>query len=547
MIRAPRRGVGPWGTPVRVVIVAFAAALAACSVGGASGADGGTGRRDVGAIRFVLPDGMSPEAGTPPPPSDAGVDSGFPFEGYRLDVQLVPQVGVHGVQRIAFGLPLPEGVVTDTEKVRVERDGIEIPSSRVVLARWLDGSIESVGIQIDREMDGASSVVVTLGIPSTAGPIRPIPIEDTMLDPKDEAVGPNVWVRLPPGWLLATRIAGPEVAERAVDGTLFDGWNYLCDYGRWGAAAPPASLAATYMYDRATVFYRGYVRHPDLPTYIEAYRVAARYRGLLYGHGAETRVVIPGAVDDPQMYYAQGLALTYLMTGDTRYRESAEDVADALAVLWPAAQRRPDVPGWTEQKAGLALLTWVWAMEVSDDRADVYRALADDAVDTWLAAQRPLRGGPSDEGCFPHLRPNDGGYYGCSPWQSALLAEALEAYATVRGGDRADRARSAIVKLGRMIANDSIAAWGPVDFVGIDGVHFDGMHDDERWGDTAYVVALAFAEDGRRDVGLYTTALDLVGSVRYRATASDVTSFDRQCRTAPATAWYLATWSPPRW
>jgi hypothetical protein len=43
---------------------------------------------------------------------------------------------------------------------------------------------------------------------------------------------------------------------------------------------------------------------------------------------------VPGKTGDAKYYYAQNIALHYLMTGDDRFREGAEDVAEAYAALW---------------------------------------------------------------------------------------------------------------------------------------------------------------------------------------------------------------------
>ncbi len=151
---------------------------------------------------------------------------------------------------------------------------------------------------------------------------------------------------------------------------------------------------------------------------------------------------MPGANDDLKYHYVQGLAMHYLLTGDDRFREAAEDVAARAASLWPSPGYAGGADFWTERHAGFGLLAYVWVAMVSDDEAATYVALADDAVTAYLDVQATYPAGYDDEDarCFAHHADAHGesyGYFGCSPWMSAILADAMHAYAELRGGANA--------------------------------------------------------------------------------------------------------------
>ena len=62
---------------------------------------------------------------------------------------------------------------------------------------------------------------------------------------------------------------------------------------------------------------------------------------------------------------------------------------------------------------------------------------------------------------------------------------------------------------------------------------------DEHWGEVAYVVAMAWHWGGRTDPSLRTAADQLVAGTKAHATSPHIRSFNWQCRSAPATPWYL--------
>jgi hypothetical protein len=184
-------------------------------------------------------------------------------------------------------------------------------------------------------------------------------------------------------------------------------------------------------------------------------------------------------------------------------------------------------------------------MIVSDDKADDFRALADEAVKAYIDVQGKYPAGYDDAAarCFAHSADAHGepyGYFGCSPWMSAILADGLDAYATERGGAEAAASRASIVKLGRILARDGRDANGkPFYWMGV-GVPQDEIDaDDEHWGESAYIIAMAYYHDGKADAKLKQAADELTTAFRANGIAPHMRSFNWQCRSAVATPWYL--------
>jgi hypothetical protein len=263
------------------------------------------------------------------------------------------------------------------------------------------------------------------------------------------------------------------------------------------------------------------------------------------GAGPALRIGVPEAADDLKYHYSQGLAIHYLLTGDDRFRESAEEVADRAAALWTSPAYEGGEDFWTERHAGFALLAYVWAGIVTDDRGADFAALADRAVDAYLAIPGRYPAGWRDAGAriFAHQAAAHGepyGTWGCSPWMSAILADALDAYASERDGARAAAARTAIVELGTLIAREARDPNGrPYYWLALGPAKDEPDDHDEHWGEAAYVVAMAWYWGGRKDASLRSAAEQLLRGLVERGRAPHLRSFNWQCRSAVGAAYYL--------
>ena len=467
-----------------------------------------------------------------------------PSPASSVDVTLTPAPGVSGSQRVNFAVPLATGQLYDPTKVRVLVGGVEIPAARRGLALHPDGSIRSVQIQVQTTVSAGKILQVRIGETPTTAALSLVEVSTT-LTVADGSKGPRVWARLPAAWLSAIGVTGPQIPEAQTLGIAAGAWNNVCDYQNH-TVTHFLSLAGSrevWLFDRGTVMYRGYARRGDLLTLESAYRETAIYRNGITGTGTATRIGIPTASDDLKYHYTQNLAIHYLLTGDNRFREAAENVAQRAAALWTSPGYSGGADFWTERHAGFALLAYVWADIVTDDHGTKFQELADNAVDAYIAIQAKYPPGWTDSAarCFAHQgsAAGEGSGWVCSPWMSAILADALDAYATERGGADAIAARAAIVKLGKIIARDGRDSTGkPFYMMGVGSAADEIDSYDEHWGEPAYLVAMAWHWGGRTDASLKTAAEAMLTGLKNKGSSPHMRSFNWQCRSVGA-PWYL--------
>ena len=300
---------------------------------------------------------------------------------------------------------------------------------------------------------------------------------------------------------------------------------------------------AVWLYDRGTTHYRGYARGGQLARLATAYRETAIYRAGLTGEGVDTDIPVPDKSGNAMYFYAQNLAIHYMLTGDDRFREAAEDIGEAMSALWSSPGYAGGADFWTERHAGFALLAYVWAAAVSDDQQDVFIALADEAVLAYLELQDAGYPGAAEEArCFRHHADAHGepyGYWGCSPWKSAILADSLDAYARQRPGSaEADLAHESLRRLARIVAAEGRDGDGkPFYWMGPGEGQNEPDDYDEHWGESAYVLAIGAALGGGPE--LEQGALELIEGMASFGSAPHMRSFNWQCRSAVATSWFL--------
>ena len=454
-----------------------------------------------------VPGDEHPDDGTPTPPTPMPA---------RFEVDLVPN-GVTGLQRVNFAVPLAAGTLTEEAELRILAGEVELPAARRALARFADGSLRSVQVQVEVDVAAHAALTVEVGVAGQGG-VELVGV-DTLQTGTGNGVRPRVWVVLPTAVLASSQLMGPVVPRAELADPALDAWAGVCDYDRWDTDAFLVNSAASrdvWLFDRVTAMYRGYAITGDRSPLESAYREAAIYRaGMTIANGATTGIAVPGASTDLKYHYSQGLALHYLLTGDDRFREAAEAVSKRVVGMWNPSYDGSD-RFWTERHAGFALLAHEWAAIVTDDQAAVIGDRAETAATAYFAAQMAPRFGQTDTEarCFAHTANAHGEGYGgagCSPWMSAILADALDAYGRRVGGARATEVRASLGRLGRIIARDGRDPSGrPLYWMGV-GTGPDEVDDyDEHWGEAAYVVALAWDATGRTDAALRQVADELV-------------------------------------
>jgi len=470
-----------------------------------------------------------------------GEDPDVPPTPTEFSVSLVPE-GVSGTQRVNFAVPLARGVLADVANVKVLAGGSELPAARRAISLHDDGSVRSVQLQVDVDVSANQSLTVQLGVAGATGPA--LAEVATTLAGTGNNVHPKVWAVLPAAVLVASGVAGPLVAQSELEGTSLDAWRSICNYATWGTdkfLVNAASSRDVWLYDRVTAMYRGYVMTGDRVPLRSAYREAEMYRaGLTISNGAATNIAVPNAQTDLKYYYAQNMALHYLFTGDDRYREAAEAVSAKIATMWNPQYNGAD-RFWTERHAGFALLAHEWALLVTDDQKTQIAARAEAGVTAYLATQMSYPAGYSDPNarCFAHsavAHGEDFGYDGCSPWMSAIVADALDQYARRVGGTRAAQVRESLARLGRILARDGRDSSGkPYYWMGV-GTSADEVDDyDEHWGEPAYVIALAYYSTGKTEPALKTAAEQLIAGLAANGVVGQTRSFNWQCRSAVMT------------
>ena len=189
-------------------------------------------------------------------------------------------------------------------------------------------------------------------------------------------------------------------------------------------------------------------------------------------------------------------------------------------------------------------------MAVSDDKAAEIAGWAKSAVDAYLDVQAKWPSGytNAEERCFAHqaeAHGEDYGYFGCSPWMSAILADGLDAHAdrVAREGDSARAAQvwKSLVQLGRFVAAQGLdpASGRPYYWAGVGTDSNEPDEYDEHWGESAYLVALAWHWSGKTDAALKAAAEKLVKGFDDHGEAGQLRSFNWQCRSGVMAPFYL--------
>ena len=362
-------------------------------------------------------------------------------------VRLVPRVTTAGPVAVAFGVPLPPGLLRDPNRVRVlDTRGRELPAAIHPLEPWRaggrDGSVRALGIRLRVDVSAPDSAALRIELNSDsrrrARLPEPIAIEDTLLDPSG-LQGPRVQALLPASWLCAAGVAGPQSASRAT--------GPYAGYERFVERSFPASLAYLdsdvyhhWLFDRPTCWYTQYVRTGD-QRFLDAAGHAAHFmRAHTEMAGSDAGYFTLKGVD-VKYVYPRGMHVHYLLTGDERARDAGRTMARFCLTHWDPVYR-PDryvqPPLGTDPEAGRAfwsprhqaygLLGVLHGWEMTGDRA--YWDKAREYIDALDAHQRqPPDGRPSD-GSFRQnwalYDPNESLLEGAtSPWMTAILVDAL--------------------------------------------------------------------------------------------------------------------------
>ncbi|HTM19162.1 MAG TPA: hypothetical protein VL172_01600 [Kofleriaceae bacterium] len=419
--------------------------LAACSrsPGGATDAGPGDGDGDGdgdadGGSEFVDTGDLFPQVASP----------GF------VTVTLHPSAA--GTTRVAFGVPFPRDAVTDAGQIALTDDAdAALPAAITETARWRTlgdaaaaGSVRSVAVIADVTFATAEPVDVRVHFGVAAGPALADPGQVTDgwvpaadgVDPDEypaaEAIRePAVYATLPPAWMSACLMRSRTTAAGADAGwAWYD--ESMQEFGRTlvndvsDAVLPEnridyVTVDEPWLYDRALSLFNLYIRTGDVTWLRRAHRAVRFYANHIDAAGYFD------LKDYQDLKYSYGLSLLIdiMLTGDTSVAPVIERVADA-GTSW--ATYTEGASFWTERHQAYALLAALAAWETSGDAAAGERAQA--LVAATIAHSHTPPFGYPDDGCLVHSQEQHGeGDVGpedavCSPWMSALLAEAMWRY-----------------------------------------------------------------------------------------------------------------------
>lgn len=398
--------------------------------------------------------------------SGARVDAAIASGSVTATLHPSGHVRVGDTVRVSFGLPLGEGALEDPSRIRLlEPGGEEIPVAVQPLVRWTDAragvalkSWRSVLVQFDWKIADAKGQQVRVEW-GGAGRLRNLngarsPDKDWVLvDDREYPAAarvrePAVYVTLPAEYLARAGIF-PDTVPFGGNGRQRD-FDFIDDaqvkfYATAVNDVGPGINESEkihyltdnepWLYDRASVFFRTYVRSGRLEHLKSAHRAAVYYVSHLDSDGFfELK-----KERDPKYSYGESLFADLMLFGDVSLLRKIEDVARATERV----RLHYTNPGqfWTERHVAYRVLNAVIAFEASGKKAYISRAKEDIASLIELQRNPPsfiparLRG----EGCFVHTALSHGegneDEYACSPWMSVLIANAFQRYDR-RGDDR---------------------------------------------------------------------------------------------------------------
>jgi hypothetical protein len=391
---------------------------------------------------------------------------------------------------VTFGVPMPRGSIAQARlnTVRVLKGGSEIPAYVDQMTPWRhatnsghDGaSVRVVRIQIDYTFNvsfpNSETITVTWGGANRTRSIADLRDVRTAwhrvtdgttatggltYGAGDNVFEPDVYAALPKEWLAASGIKQPmlptpdSIGSNRVppsqvpssmpgylesDQAMVNFFHTIINEddpltGPVGDRNTNSftTNAESWLYDRASVMYVGYLRTGYLRFLREAVRNTEFYRTKLWTAAdcnggrcvGSFKMKNPNASaswHDQKYSYNESLALSHWLTGDTRVIPHVEDVSK----VYDDVNTVPNPNFYTERHTGLKLLANTVAYEVTG------KATYRDSMLTVLGHLRtaqlnPMGGGPVDGGIWHSLAAHEGGGQDqpiTSPWMSALIADA---------------------------------------------------------------------------------------------------------------------------
>jgi hypothetical protein len=357
-----------------------------------------------------------------------------------------PSVAAGASTPVSFGLPFPRDAVSDVTSLRVlDASGNEVPSHVEEIARWntlgttpKPSSLRAALIQLEATFDGSPvEIAVEWGSAPTLELDAPAAPTSTWVAVTDEypasagVMEPAVYATLPPEWLSACLLRTRTVTAHS-DPTFswFDDSFLGSSHTAVNDVDPGVvelidvvGSEEPWLFDRTQTLFGAYTRTGELKWLRHAHRSAQFYVAHLDASG---NFDLKG--EDLKYSYGQSLVVDMLLTGDTSLVDPIERVAGAGESWNETYQTQSNF--WTERHQTYALLAALAAFEATGkpEHADRAREIAGAS---FGLAKAPVAGWAND-GCMLHEFIDHEGGGGsdpvCSPWMSALFADAVFRY-----------------------------------------------------------------------------------------------------------------------
>jgi hypothetical protein len=478
--------------------------------------------------------------------SEGDLIARFPASG-SIGVTLHPgrQAVIGRPTVVTFGVPFPPGVVSSAGQLRAFGRKSELKIHAAPLLPWrvwpgrraresLRAALVSVEVTFPLRRPMAISLVygsrprATLRAP---GDPRSTWVEVTDGEyPNGTVREPRVYATFSPRWLGAclfrTRTT-PAGKDRS--------WSWfdepMVGFARTAVNDLPASIPpenrtpyvtdhGAWLFDRTATLFGVYFRTGDVKWMRHAHRSAQFYLHHITPQG------IFDLKPEPDLKYSYGrsLLMDFILTGDPALLDAIERIAAAGQDWNPVYGPRTNF--WTERHQAYALLAALSAWQASGAEKHAARARKVAEVSFEMAA-RPQNSWHAD-GCMLHTMDTHEGSGGpqpvCSPWMSALFADAVWEY-YIHTADRP--ALEFLAGLGRFVAQYGLYPGGQnvnhtMPWYLASSVK--QFSDDGPWGDVEHncdvagmVARAAWAEKklGRNPRKLRSTAEELLAGCRW--------------------------------
>lgn len=358
---------------------------------------------------------------------------------------------------VSFGLPLAPRMLERGGRVRVvDESGREVPTFVRSLLPWRDVQtgrdqlyLRAVHVHFEWVFTTAAPQRMTLvvgdGMNTTRREKKELRQDWVLVNDREYPASagvyePRVYVTLPPSYLAKAGVYPPTLPFSDAQGAdqkfinsaqpqffrtaINDVDARVRDEQRVSYLTDPES----WLFDRASVFFKTYIRSGDIQHLRAAHRAAAFYMKHLNHEGYFT--LKKG--NDLKYSYGEPILADYLLLANETALEKVRSLTQVAAHV-DVNYRRPD-QFWTERHAAYALLAALTVFESTGDPHMAARArrILDDVLSVQSKPPAFIVAPARHDGCFIHTAASHGEgethQYVCSPWMTSLLLAAMQRY-----------------------------------------------------------------------------------------------------------------------